>query len=80
MRKTPGSRKLKAHIIAEDCKGCGVCIVGCKQEAMRYEIARPQEYITSYQFRPPLPQPVQEPGKPTRKVVVGAYGGYYELQ
>lgn len=80
MVKPAGSKKLKAHIINENCKGCGVCIVGCKQKAMRYELVRPPEYITKHPFRPPAPEPVSEPGKPTRKVVVGAYGGYYELK
>jgi Pyruvate/2-oxoacid:ferredoxin oxidoreductase delta subunit/DNA-binding Lrp family transcriptional regulator len=80
MRKSSNSRKLKAHIIDDNCKGCGVCIVGCKQKAMRYELVRPPEYITSRPFRPPVPEPVSEPGKPARKIVVGAYGGYYDLQ
>ena len=43
MRKPADSKKLKASIIAENCKGCGVCIVGCKQKALRYEIVRPPE-------------------------------------
>jgi Pyruvate/2-oxoacid:ferredoxin oxidoreductase delta subunit/DNA-binding Lrp family transcriptional regulator len=79
MRQVPGSKKLKAHVISENCKGCGVCIVGCKQKAIRYELVRPPEYITSRQFRPPAPPP-SEPGKPTRRIKVGAYGGYYELE
>lgn len=83
MRKVPGVKKLKASIINENCKGCGVCIVGCKQKALRYELVRPPEYITSRQFRPPVPPP-SESGKPTRRIavraVVGAYGGYYELK
>ena len=81
MRKTANSKKLKAHIINENCKGCGVCIVGCKQKALRYELVRPPEYFTSRQFRLPVPQPGE---KPTRQVnvgvVVGAYGGFYELK
>jgi len=82
MRKSANSKKLKAHIINENCKGCGVCIVGCKQRALRYELVRPPEYITSHQFKLPAPEPVQpsKPGKPTRKIVVGAYGGYYDLK
>jgi NAD-dependent dihydropyrimidine dehydrogenase PreA subunit len=82
MRKSANSKKLKAHIINENCKGCGVCIVGCKQRALRYELVRPPEYITSLQFKLPAPEPLQpsEPGKPTRKIVVGAYGGYYDLK
>ncbi len=83
MRKTPGSRKLKAHVLPENCKGCGVCIVGCKQRALSYQLVRPPEYITSHQsrFTPPQPQPEPSaPGKPTRHIVVGAYGGYYDLK
>ncbi len=80
MRKSATSRKLKAHIINENCKGCGVCIVGCKQKAMHYELVRPPEYITSRPFRLPTPEPVAESGKPARKIVVGAYGGYYDLE
>ena len=83
MRKTASSKKLKAHIINENCKGCGVCIVGCKQKALRYELVRPPEYFTSRQFRMPAPPP-DESGKPTRRIkvdaVVGAYGGFYELK
>ena len=80
MRKPANSKKLKAHIIDENCKGCGVCVVGCKQKALRLELVRPPEWVTS---RPPLvptPQPDPQPGKPTRKIVVGAYGGYYDLK
>jgi hypothetical protein len=52
---------------------------------MRYEIVRPPEYFISRQFKPPWEQSKEpdEPGKPTRKVavnaVVGAYGGFYQL-
>jgi Pyruvate/2-oxoacid:ferredoxin oxidoreductase delta subunit len=82
MRKTAGSKRLKAQVIAEKCKGCGVCIVGCKQKALRYEVVRPPEYLTSKQFPPRLPQPnpPSEPGKPARRIAVGAYGGFYELK
>jgi Na+-translocating ferredoxin:NAD+ oxidoreductase subunit B len=84
MRKPAGSRKLKAYIDTEKCRGCGVCIVGCKQRALRYEIVRPPEYIlTAKQYTPikwNQPEERSEPGKPARKVPVGAYGGFYELQ
>jgi Pyruvate/2-oxoacid:ferredoxin oxidoreductase delta subunit len=80
MRKTAGSKKLKAHIVAENCKGCGVCVVGCKQRALRLELVKPPEYITNHPFKLPAPEPVTEPGKPVRKIVVGAYGGYYDLE
>jgi len=78
MRKVAGSKKLKAHVINENCKGCGVCIVGCKQKALRYELVRTPEYFTSRQFRMPVGPPV-ELGK-TRRIPVGAYGGFYELK
>ena len=65
MQKSATSKKLKAYIINENCKGCGVCIVGCKQKALRYEIARPPEYITS---QPPPPADV------------GSNWGFYNLK
>ncbi|OGO21503.1 MAG: hypothetical protein A2144_04985 [Chloroflexi bacterium RBG_16_50_9] len=86
MRKTATSKKLKASIISENCKGCGVCIVGCKEKALRYELVRPPEYYTSRQYRPSWTQPSEppQPGKPARRIVVdavvGAYGGFYELE
>jgi NAD-dependent dihydropyrimidine dehydrogenase PreA subunit len=80
MLKPAGSKKLKAHIDKEKCKGCGVCVVGCKSKALRLEIVRPPEYITSRPPIVPTPPPEAEPGKPTRKIVVGAYGGYYDLK
>jgi ferredoxin len=52
MRKTANSRKLKASIIKENCMGCGVCVVGCKERALTYELVKPQEYI---QVPPPKP-------------------------
>lgn len=81
MKKAAGSKKLKATIDKEKCRGCGVCVVGCKQKAMRLDIIRPKEYITSL---PPLvwPSPAPPPTKPgeaPRKVFVGAYGGFYDL-
>ena len=71
MRKEPLGRKLKASVIADACKGCGVCITGCKQKAIKYEIVRPPEYITSR-------MPRQVPGqKPTSGPLTW---GYYELK
>jgi len=75
MRQVPGSKKLKASIIAEKCMGCGVCIVGCKQKALRYEIVRPPEHVTSRQFRPPTPPA----DGPTRRAPGGGWG-YYNLE
>jgi Na+-translocating ferredoxin:NAD+ oxidoreductase subunit B len=79
MRKPAGSKKLKAYIDGEKCRGCGVCVVGCKQKALRLEIVKPPEYITEHPMKFPNDPPEQDPNKPRRKVVVGAYGGYYSL-
>ena len=72
MRQSATSKKLKASIIGENCKGCGVCIVGCKQKALTYEIVRPPEYIKR---RPPPPP--SQPGGPPR-VIPG--WGFYDLK
>jgi len=80
MIKTPGSKKLKASVIAENCKGCGVCIVGCKQKALRYEIVRPPEYMKAREFKFPAPEPVKSGRRIPVNVVIGPYGGYYELE
>ena len=79
MRKPPNSKKLKPHIIAENCKGCGVCIVGCEQQAMRYEIVRPPEYMKAHEFKLPAPQPTKSGRRIPVNVKIGPYGGYYEL-
>lgn len=70
MRKTVGSKKLKAYVVAEKCKGCGVCIVGCKQNALTYRIVRPPEYLR------PQPSPGQS-GAPVRKIPIF---GLYDLK
>jgi electron transport complex protein RnfB len=44
MVKVPGSKKMKAQITAEDCYGCGVCVVGCPQKAIRFDLVRPPEH------------------------------------
>jgi Na+-translocating ferredoxin:NAD+ oxidoreductase subunit B len=80
MRKSPGSRKLKAYIVNEKCRGCGVCVVGCKQRALRLEIVKPAEYITSRPFLPPAPEPDATASPGAKKIVVGPYGGYYDLK
>ena len=80
MVKTANSKKLKASIIAENCKGCGVCIVGCQQKAMRYEIVRPPEYMKTREFKFPTPEPSKSGRRIPVNVVVGPYGGFYELQ
>jgi Pyruvate/2-oxoacid:ferredoxin oxidoreductase delta subunit len=79
MRKTATSKKLKASVIAGNCKGCGVCIVGCQQKAIRYEIVRPPEYIKGRQTLIPRPQPTLSGRSVPVNAKVGPYGGFYEL-
>jgi len=45
MKKTPGSKKMKAFIINEHCMGCGLCIFKCPNQAMQLEIVRPPAHI-----------------------------------
>jgi ferredoxin len=45
MVKVEGSKKMKARVIAEKCFGCGVCVVGCKDKALTFELVRPPEHI-----------------------------------
>lgn len=45
MKKVPGAKKMKAFIINEHCMGCGLCIYKCPNQAMRFEVVRPPEYI-----------------------------------
>ena len=79
MRKPADSKKLKPHIISENCKGCGVCIVGCEQDAMHYEIVRPPEYMKAREFKFPAPQPSKSGRRIPVNVRVGPYGGFYDL-
>jgi ferredoxin len=55
-RLTAGSKKKKAHVIRQHCMGCGSCIVGCKQQAIAFELVRPPEHIPQRpptRFKPP---------------------------
>ena len=72
MRPSAGSKKLKASIAPDKCKGCGLCIVGCKQNAITYEIVRPPEYIKGRST-----SVVDQPGAPPRKLPVF---GLYDLK
>jgi ferredoxin len=45
MVKVPGSKKMKAELITEECMGCGVCVVGCPQKVLTFELIRPPEHI-----------------------------------
>jgi Pyruvate/2-oxoacid:ferredoxin oxidoreductase delta subunit len=50
MIKADGHQRLQARILEDKCLGCGVCVVGCKQKALLFEIVRPSEFI------PPAPK------------------------
>jgi electron transport complex protein RnfB len=52
MDPVPNSKKAKAKIIDTKCLGCGVCILGCKQNALKFEMVRPPEFIPP---KPALP-------------------------
>jgi formate hydrogenlyase subunit 6/NADH:ubiquinone oxidoreductase subunit I len=45
MKKTPGSKKLKAFINEEKCMGCGLCVIGCEQKALIFDLVKPPEYL-----------------------------------
>jgi Pyruvate/2-oxoacid:ferredoxin oxidoreductase delta subunit len=45
MINVPGSKKMKARLIPENCMGCGVCVIGCKKTAITFELVRPPEHI-----------------------------------
>jgi NAD-dependent dihydropyrimidine dehydrogenase PreA subunit len=45
MKKAPGSKKLKSSVINQNCMGCGSCVVGCPQKALRLELVRPPDHI-----------------------------------
>jgi MinD superfamily P-loop ATPase len=45
MVKVPGTKKLKASVIEEKCMGCGLCVIGCAQKAMIFDLVKPPEYL-----------------------------------
>jgi ferredoxin len=47
MRKVPGSKKLKAFINEEKCMGCGLCVIGCEQKALVFNLVKPPEYLAA---------------------------------
>jgi NAD-dependent dihydropyrimidine dehydrogenase PreA subunit/predicted transcriptional regulator len=51
MVKVPGAKKLKAQIRGADCMGCGVCVVGCEQKALSFELVRPATHIPPHEQR-----------------------------
>ena len=62
----------EVHIIAERCKGCGLCIIKCPHDALRYEIVRPPEYL-----KPPSPPDSAKSGRPVNVIPVW---GHYDLK
>jgi NAD-dependent dihydropyrimidine dehydrogenase PreA subunit len=48
MIKTPGSKKMKAAILDDNCVGCGLCVFKCPQKAMRLEVVKPPEHIPTW--------------------------------
>jgi len=80
MKKSENSKKYKAHVIEDKCKGCGVCIIGCKKKAMRYEIARPPEYLSPREPQWPVPESSNAGRRIPVNTVIGPYGGFYELK
>ena len=49
MKQVPGSKKLEAFINEEKCMGCGLCVIGCEQKALIFDLVKPPEYLLSDQ-------------------------------
>ena len=47
MVKVEGSKKLKAVVDPEKCFGCGACVLGCDQSALKMKTVRPPDHITA---------------------------------
>lgn len=45
MEKVDGYKKMKAIVNAENCMGCGVCVLVCEPKSLLMEIVRPPEHI-----------------------------------
>jgi len=56
MKPVRGTKKFKAWVNPEKCKGCGLCVIKCKTDALHMEIVRPPEYLK------PLPPPEPKKG------------------
>jgi ferredoxin len=63
MVKIPGSKKLKASILPENCMGCGLCVFKCPQNAIRFEIVRPPSHIPVGTWNDLVNQPLELPRK-----------------
>jgi ferredoxin len=63
MTKVPGSKKLKASVNQEKCMGCGLCVIGCEQKALIFDLVKPPEYL-SIDHQDQSMSPFSEGGKP----------------
>jgi ferredoxin len=45
IKEVPGLDTPKAVINAENCVGCGLCVLKCGPEAITMELVRPPEFI-----------------------------------
>jgi ferredoxin len=54
MKKVPGSKKLKASVNTDKCKGCGLCVIGCEQKALVFDLVKPPEYLKGPPDLPPM--------------------------
>ena len=63
MVKIPGSKKMKASVLPEECMGCGLCVIKCPQKAIRLEIVRPVEHIPIGSFGDMGRRPLELPPK-----------------
>jgi ferredoxin len=45
MRRVPDSKKLKAFVNEEKCMGCGLCVIGCEQKALIFDLVKPPDYL-----------------------------------
>ena len=79
MRSSANSKRLKSSVISDNCKGSGVCTIGCEQKVMRYEIVRSLEYMDNREFKFPTPAPSRSGRSIPVNVKIGTYGGFSEL-
>jgi ferredoxin len=55
MKEVSNSKKLKASVNNEKCMGCGLCIIGCEQKALIFDLVKPPEYLSIDQKQEMLP-------------------------
>ena len=55
MQKSPDSKKLKALVLPEKCFGCGLCVITCPTQAIKFQRVRPDMVIPD-----PLPERPRE--------------------